>query len=215
MAARGSREERLQRRVACVEFGADDINALRSLLGLLDPYLKHAWAVGNAEQADLLLVRLDGAHSPPAWPDGRTTVGVARRPREHPSPTIHRPLRASEILAVLNEAEEAVVADVSPPAAEPAPDAQAWRLDFWPLDFETCPRPWRRVMAALSARAMTADDLVKCTRIAPDDVDRCLQWLRETDALSNAHRPSPPRTPPAPRWRHLIAGIGRKLGFSH
>lgn len=215
MNALGSNARRQPRRIACIEFEPDEINSLRSLLGLLDPYLKHAWEVGDLAQADVVLVRCDAENTPMALPGGTTVVGCARRPRQLASPAIHRPLRASEILAVLNDGGETASATGTEPGATPAPSTEAWRLSYWPLDFESFPPPWRRVLAALAARAMTREDLVHCTRLAMDDVSHCLQRLRDAGALTGTRKPSLSPAPPAARWRHLIAGIGRKLGFPH
>lgn len=215
MNALSSAARRLRRSIACVDLGPDEINSLRSLLGLLAPYLKHAWEVGPVDRADLVLVKRDSDDAPSPVPEGVTIIGCARRPRQHASPTIHRPLRASEVLAVLNEFEEDADHQAGVPTPPPAPSAQAWRLAYWPLDFETFPSTWWRVLAALSGQARTRDELVRCTGLARGEISQCLQRLREVSALIEADKPSPPRATQASKWRHIIAGIGRKLGFSN
>lgn len=216
MRAPVSNQRRLRRRIACVHFSEDDLNALRSLLGLLDPYLKQEWEVCAPGEADLVLARLDQADVTPDTPADKPVIACVRRPRQHASPAVHRPLRASEILTVLNEFDEpaADAAATPSPAQTGATAVQAWRLGFWPAEFETFPPAWRQVMAALSARSMTLEELIRRTSVKRSEIDRCLQALQASGALKASSASTWPSDPPPARWRHLISGIGRKLGFS-
>ncbi len=211
-----SRQNRLRRRIACLHFSEDDANALRSLLGLLDPYLKQEWTVVAPEQAHLVLARMDTTDLKLDVSAGTPVIACVRRPRQHDGPAIHRPLRASEILAVLNEfevaADDVATMPVPPRSGSDSTTVQAWRLRFWPLDFETYPPAWQQMMAALSARSMSLQELTRCTGIHRSEIDRCMQVLQACDALTESSSTTPCELPPA-RWRHLIAGIGRKLGF--
>lgn len=38
-------------RIACPNFSAEEVGALRSILGLLKPYLKHAWVADTVADA--------------------------------------------------------------------------------------------------------------------------------------------------------------------
>lgn len=218
MRAPTSHQNRLRRCIACLHFSEDDVNALRSLLGLLDPYLKQEWEVAAPERAHLVLARVDNADDGIDAFGGTPVIACVRRPRQLDAPAIHRPLRASEILTVLNEYGETAADVAASPSPSPAQAgkgaARAWRLGFWPLEFETLPPAWRQVMAALSARSMTREQLALCTGIEGSEIDRCMQALKACNALMESSSTVPPRDPPPAGWRHFITGIGRKLGFT-
>lgn len=207
-------QRRQARRVACIRFSADEVNALRSLLGLLDPYLRQDWEITDPDQADLVLARVDDVDDAGGIAGDKPLVGCARRPREHASPSIHRPLRASEILTVLNEFGEP---DEDGDDAAMPEDTRAdapWRLTFWPLDYEAYPPAWHQALAALTARTMSTRELVACTGMQRVEADRCLAALRACGALVSTSTAASPR-PDAPSegWRQFISGIGRKLGL--
>lgn len=217
MRGAASNANRLQRRIACIHFSKDETTALRSLLGLLDPYLKKSWDISGPEQADLVLMSIDESDAGQASsPTGKPVVACMRRPREHALPAIHRPLRASEILKVLNEFDEPAISDASSPA-RPLPQAaavEAWRLDYWPLEFEKFPTSWHKVMAALAARGMTLEELIQCTHLGRAEIVQCMRKLRDIGSLRESSTSAPQIPHTTMGLRNFIAGIGRKLGLT-
>ena len=135
------------RRLAHRHFDRDEVASLRSLLSLLAPYLKAEWQVVDGDDADLVLVRLDA----PAQTiernvrGGPRAIACVRRPREALVPAIHRPLRAYEILTVLNEAGRSVQ-----PQPSVLQEGQVAALAYWPIEFEDWPSAWSRVLAAIA-----------------------------------------------------------------
>lgn len=211
-----SHSNRPRCRVACIQFSKDGTNALRSLLGLLDPYLKKNWEICEPDQADLVLLRVNEEQDGHELsPEGKPVIACVRRPRQHASPAIHVPLRASEILAVLNEFDAPGDNDptLSTSSSSQATVAEVWRLGFWPLEFEKYPTAWQKVLAALTSHSMTAEDLAQCTHMRRAEIDQCLQTLRESGALEESTPSASNGPPPATGLRDFIAGIGRKLGL--
>ena len=199
-------------RLACPNFGADEINALRSMFSLLQPHLKQAWEIVQDAPADLLIVNLDSG-PPGGLPPQVPVIGCALKPRQHPRGTLHRPLRASELLALLSEQA------LPGPAIEAPPPLVAierrYRLLGWPAGFETWPEPWRRVLAATSRVARAPADIAARTGVAEDEVGRCLQRLESEGLLEvvRLDRPDVPAPVPTPgRWAGLAARVGQLLG---
>ncbi|NCT68661.1 MAG: hypothetical protein GXC76_13620 [Rhodanobacteraceae bacterium] len=86
--------------IVCPNFTREEVDALRSLLGLLRPYLKGSWTVATDGPADVYFLNLDldPGDLTERSPDARI-VGCARQPRMHRKGTLHRPLRGCESLA--------------------------------------------------------------------------------------------------------------------
>lgn len=204
------------RRILCPNFNDDEVKVLRSLCELLQKYLKHPWKVVGHGEADLLLVNLDAGWAPqqaPAVP----VVGCALRPRTHPPGTIHRPLRAAELLAVLSEfvstTDPATSARTSrTPATVHVEDRYV--LLGWPLDFERWPPSWRRVLAALSRSSASMDEIAQCTGLTPVDVGRCIAMLDRHGLVERQRIAAPPATSTKGRWQGLSQRVGQLLGFA-
>lgn len=202
-------------RLACHQFLDKDVEALRSLLGLLDKYLRRRWEVVEwiDASADAILVNLDHPRSEPA-PTGPYRIGCAAKPSLRSGGCIHRPLRAAEVLAVLNEITQARQA--SPSSVD---ETCPHRLLAWPSDLDVWPHDARRVMAAITARPASALDIADRTGLALDDVRSILVTLRKSDLLDAdagqaasagiANRAAAPG-----RWRALASRVGRLLGLA-
>lgn len=203
-------------RLACPNFGADEIKALRSMFSLLQQHLKQPWEIVQDEEADLLIVNLDSG-PPGSLPPEVPVIGCALKPRQHPSGTLHRPLRAGELLALLTEQAGAVpVAAVAPPSIDGLAERR-FRLLAWPAGFEQWPSGWHRVLAAISRGARSPADIAAATGVAVAEVGRCLDTL-ERDGLVDVvvFQPRPDAQAPAPRagrWSGLAARVGLLLGF--
>ncbi|MFB9068243.1 hypothetical protein [Pseudofulvimonas gallinarii] len=204
-------------RLACHQFLATDVEALRSLLRLLESYLRNRWEVVERidRDIDLVLVNLD--HPAPApLPDGLNRIDCAARPRLRHRACIHRPLRASEILTVLNDA---VSAEARPVCAAVSAPTGRHRLAAWPLQLDGWHDDALRILATLTSRAATQAEIVAATGVAPARVDVVLSRLRDQGLLELATQ----RVPPAPRivhgnvvpgrWRALATRVGRLLGL--
>ena len=206
------------RRLACPNFGADEITALRSMFSLLKPYLKQEWEIVDGEDADLLIVNLDaGAPSPVAGTV--RVVGCAHKPRQHGRGILHRPLRAAELLALLGEiggpAHEAPAGGAS--AHSPGLALPHHRLLGWPAEFEQWPLPCQRVLAAISRGARSQASIVDLVGASADQVADCLGRLQARGLLETTLVHLPPVNVPQPspgRWVGLAARVGALLGFA-
>ncbi len=204
-------------------FTDEEKSSLRSLLGLLRPYLRGEWSLVEHDSAHLCLVRLD-APEPVEAPGGRW-IGCALRPREFAAGTLHRPLRAAQILNALNDAVETDTArqDVPAPApvANPAAVPQAamsgrLRLVGWPLDFDRGPSDRIHMLAAMTAGPLHFDELADRTSVARGTLRGWLQELHDAGLVA-CDQLATQDVAPAPAslgWRALIARVGHRLGFS-
>lgn len=204
-------------RLACPNFGADEIMALRSMFSLLQHHLKQPWEIVQDDEADLLIVNLDSG-PPGSLPPEVPVIGCALKPRQHPSGTLHRPLRAGELLALLTEqAGSAHVATEAPPSSADGLAERRFRLRSWPAGFEQWPSGWHRVLAATAREARSPADIALRTGVPEAEVGRCLDQL-ESDGLVDVmvFHPRPDAKAPAPRpgrWSGLAARVGLLLGF--
>lgn len=202
-------------RLACHQFLATDVEVLRSLLGLLDPYLRSHWRIVERVGAgvDLVLVNLDHPHPVPP-PQGLPRVDCTARVREHRGRCIHRPLRASEVLAVLNGAGEQAGIGVA------VPDGTAVRLRAWPPD----PAAWEaealQVMAALTSRIATPAQIAGLTGLGLLRVHGILARLHHAGLVDGEAGAGVAVREPAVaavrtgRWRALAQRVGQLLGLS-
>jgi hypothetical protein len=196
------------KRIACPNFNADEIKALYSLVDLLKKYLKQPWQVVSEGEADLVLVNLD-VDGLPAPPLAAPMVGCALRPRIHPPGTIHRPLRAAELLAVLSEC-----ASSGPGETESNAD-ERYVLLGWPIDFERWPPSWRRVLAALTRNSATLQEIADSSGLKPVDVGRCLAMLDRQGLVERRQLAGPMISKRGGgRWQGLAAKMSQLLGFA-
>lgn len=197
---------RPSRRLAHMHFAIDEVASLRSLLSLLAPYLKSDWQVVEDGDADVVLMRLD-APRPTTESGNSRRVACVRRPRDAQGPAIHRPLRAAEILALLNEME------ASENAARAALEIErAVVLAYWPTEFEEWPPAWTRVLASIVRTPRSAAQICAATGVNKIEVGNCLAELQRIDALTFAAG-QVATAEPATGLRNLIRRVGRKLGF--
>lgn len=200
-------------RIACPNFTPEEVDALRSLLGLLRPYLKTDWRVVSG-CADVYFVNLDT--EPCELPDtaGSLVVGCALRPREHRKNTIHRPLRTSAVLAVLSQfAEDSSAAPVRATRAQGV--EWSYRLRAWPLEFCEWPREWGRILATIARQPRTLSEIATRTDLAQAEVERCIAVLTRLDLVDRvAERNAPVAAMGRPAgWRGLARRVGQVLGF--
>lgn len=204
-------------RLCCAGFSEADRASLLCLLGLLTPYLRQPWELVDVPAlADLCLVRLDG--EVPLVVSHPRQVGCAQHPREFSTGTLHRPLRAPQLLALLSNTDE----ELSASNTRKAPNGSvhtmpALRLLAWPLDAECGPRLRLHVLAALSAGSATTDVLAMRVGASTQEISGfieslCRDGLLVADARIAAPAPSP--APAASGWRAFISGLGQRLGFS-
>jgi hypothetical protein len=201
----------LFKRVSHRHFDIDDVASLRSLVGLLRPYLKAHWQVVDGEDADLVLVRVDDPQRTAELlqPLGARAVPCVRRPRDMKRPAIHRPLRAYELLSTLNEAS--ANADQ---AAGRAQGEVALSLAYWPLEFDTWPADYTRVLAALAGEPRLPGELALLTGTSEDTVTACLETLQRANALKRSPREAQAGEGARPAGLlDFISRVGRRLGF--
>lgn len=212
-------ERHRQLRIACPNFSEEEIGALRSILALLKPYLKHPWlaetvmADGQAAP-DVYLFNADRVGATVLPSGGRPfVVGCSSRPRSHPRGTLHRPLRPSEVLALLSDAGSRVRDERDPANATPAV-AWSYRLLAWPVDLADWPRSWWRVMASISIAALPLGHVVDRTGLSSCDVERCIERLGAAGLIERIPRVYDGGAPPVPRrWSELANRILLRFGM--
>jgi DNA-binding transcriptional ArsR family regulator len=201
------------RHLACPNFSVAELDALRSLLGLLQPYLRQPWEISDAATADVVLVNLDQPGGV-ARVTGANVVGCAQRPRLHPAGTVHRPLRVPELLALLTDVGERT--PQAPGAAQASEPAIEWRygLRSWPLDFLDWPRPAWRVLAILTRARHSVGEIAERAGLSPSEVESHLALLQRIDLIDRFGEPRPnARLPHPENWRGLARRVGQLLGF--
>jgi len=211
-------------RISCPNFAREEVDALKSLVGLLKPYLKRPFAVDGGVIGDIRFVNLDNGGEVAGGDAIGRTVGCATRPRMHGSGTIHRPWRVSEVLAVLseaaNDANNAAAARREASAAAPqTADNVEWtfRLRVWPLAFEQLPKRSWRVLASITHEPLSVAEIAARTELEQAEVDQYLQMITAQGALERLAAPvvasSAAPAPQVSKWRSLAGRIGRILGF--
>jgi len=203
-------------RIACHQFSQAEVEALRSLLGLLATYLRHPWEVGvDATAAAIVLVNLDHPEPTPVLAPGRL-VGCAVKPRLKPAGCIHRPLRAAEILALLSE-PVAASAPRGTAESEPVHAARRYRLSAWPLDFTSWSRDAWRVLGAMTREHLGLDEITARTGVDAAEVRRTLDALCAlglVDTVVERHAVRRPHGPLRAGWRSLASRVGQLFGVA-
>jgi hypothetical protein len=202
-------------RIVCPNFSHDEVDALRSLVGLLRPYLKHAWLVEEGDRGEVCFVNLDAATARLPVAHGMRVVGCSLRPRLHAQGTLHRPLRVPEILAVLSDVATAHAAEGT--SASATQDiTYRYRLRAWPIGFERWQKPWWFVLAAIAHAEHTVEEIAERTGVPMRDVHECLSALVRLDAVDRlAQRLAGANAaPPRGSWRSLVLRVGQALGFA-
>jgi hypothetical protein len=202
-------------RLGCVGFSQADHDALRCCLSRLQPYLHAPWElVENPDRADLCLASLDT--SPPITSDHPRVVGCAQRPREHAPGTLHRPLRVPQLLALLTETGQDLLASVTDAHVQShASSSPLLALKAWPLDLAQASRTRLHVLAALTFSSADLSSLAARIGEAVDVVQQEVDALRREGLLVQATSlDGGSVTPPEPAWRSMVRGLGRRLGLS-
>lgn len=205
-------------RIACLNFSREEVDALRSLVGLLRPYLKQPWVVvGERSSGDLHFVNLDmDSDGAAAAGHARRIVGCSLRPRIHPKGTIHRPLRVPEVLAVLSEASAGVRID-APDARESHGIEWSFRLRAWPTDFEQLPRAWWRVLACAMYEPRRAAEIAAYVELPLAEVETCIEAMVRMEMIDRLAERRPREKPQsggaARNWREFTLRVGQILGF--
>lgn len=200
-------------RIGLSRFPADEAEAFRRLLEVLGKHLHHPWTLCEAGSAvDILFVNLDEPDD--GTPPGRArTVGCARKPRQHPAGTLHRPPRVYEILSAVN----AVTPSDAPRPPQAASDGLRFRLTAWPTQFASWPKSWWSVLACIRGTACDRATIAARTGVAADEVQRCLDELNHLGLLAMEHAAPQDRLQPAApapgRWRSLAGRVSQLLGF--
>ncbi len=202
-------------RLGCLSFDSTDLASLRSLLVLLQPYLKSEWVADSGDSGDLLLIDLDAGQGVPDFPSGIPLIGCARKPRavKNAAPIIiHLPFRAAEVLAVLSEHD----GGGAPGAVVSAPFGAANRelkLRGWPLDYQKWPRHCLKMMALLTRRSLTMRQLASRLGIVDlNKLEQCRQRLESEQLLAATGERSRaeamvPRTRPWSRLLHAFRSL--------
>lgn len=175
-------------RIACPNFGNEEKGALRSILGLLKPYLRHPWVVSDVGPFDLCFVNADnpGETSPPLDIASRV-VRCALRPRQHPKGTLHRPLRPHEVLAVLSEVTKQLKGAESDDELRQQ-GHWGFRLRGWPLDFIKWPKPWWRILACIAREAHSIEQIAEHTGLPAKYVEACIERLMAAQLVERLAR---------------------------
>lgn len=179
-------------RIVCPNFSTEELGALRSILGLLKPYLKHAWVVDaavpeGAASTDVCLINVDHPGAPAVPPGHPRVIGCSSRPRSHARGTLHRPLRPPEILALLSEAGNRVHGERQYSDATASLE-WSYRLAAWPRDLGDWPKSWWRVMASISAEALPLVRIAERTELPSRYVELCIERLRAAGLVERTPR---------------------------
>lgn len=202
-------------RLACPNFSAAEVDVLRSLLGLLQPYLKQSWEIADATTADVVLINLDHPVGL-SQTTGSALVGCAQRPRLHPAGTLHRPLRVPELLALLTDAGARALPQKSPEPADTGESTIEWRygLRSWPLDFLDWPRSAWRVLAIITRARHSVGEIADRAGLPLSEVESHIARLQRIDLIDRFGEPRAPARPPnSGNWRGLARRVGQLLGF--
>lgn len=196
--------------ICCVDLSSDEVNALRRLLNLLASHLSHPCElVDSWVGADLVIVNMDVPTRLPQA-SAATVVGCSIKPSLHPQAKLHRPIRAYELLAVLNE--------IRPASLNRSDQTKnyRYRLREWPLDLAAWNGNQLKIMSAITREASSVPEVAMRTGVVEAEVAECLEALQreglvETEVVANArvearHFES--------RWQKLTARLGQLLGFS-
>lgn len=206
-------------RLACSNFSAEEMEAVRRLLHLLTGNLRNPWVlVGAMESPNVVIQNLDVAavdrniHA--------SVVGCAAKPKLHPSGTLYRPVRGYELLALLNREAPQPPEAARPVVVSPAEHQGAWRyrLKSWPLAASEWPRERWAVMAAIRRVYRGEAELAMRTGVSANEIRACIETLSKLDLLDREpERRAAPRADHAPvhnGWRGLAAKVGHMLGFA-
>lgn len=152
-----------------------DVNAVRSLLGLLAAYLREPWRVVLEGEYDLGIVRLTDAETrlAPAPPGSPPLIPCMMHPRRHPGTALNHPFRAADLLTTLNEFSDrlgtrrAAMASV---ASGRIGDDAVLELSHWPVDFLQWSPEHRRIAAALARGAQPVASLAPYAGVSKTQV---------------------------------------------
>jgi hypothetical protein len=205
-------------RIACPNFSAEEIGALRRLLGLLEQYLTRNWIVVDEHPGNVYFVNVDlaGGAEVIDLPAGSRVVYCALRPRLHGKDAIHRPLRASEVLAILTE--ESVSSDRQATGQVVQGDVE-WRFQLraWPVDLEKWPLIWWKIFASISDTARSVGEIVGCVGTEEEEVNRCIAALVGAELIIKSAKRDTRNVPrndiSRARWKGLATRVGQLLGF--
>ncbi len=222
----------MHRSITCLLLDDEVVRSLSSLLMLLQKYLDKSWTVDTTVSArtGLVLVNLDETDangSLPPIPAGTQVIGVARRPRQHAPGTIHRPLRAYEILAQLKEAERLAATHDANAEGDPQADsatqvlehdeARIFRMEYWPPQFKQWPHAWWTVMAALRNRPLSIEQIATHTGLERQTIAQCLDALLAVTAvsvkfdMSNLQQAQPPSAEKKSLWKRIGSRVSTLL----
>ncbi|MDO5609379.1 MAG: hypothetical protein Q4G62_01125 [Pseudomonadota bacterium] len=203
--------------IACPNFTTEEKQSVRALLRVLHNFLPVPCEVTEEPSGDITLVNLDADAAPVTLPEGAFVIGCASKPREHPPRTIHQPVRPSSLLALVSDyMETSPQRKAYHPANGQTKLEWSYQLKAWPLDFQSLPREYWRVLAYLSRHNAHLREITYATGLAPHVIDTCLRHLLEQDLLKrSAHTqtPAPAANVAAPSgWRRLANRISMMWG---
>lgn len=204
-----------------------EMGLVRTILKLSSS-LRARWAVAESGACDVLLMGdADGVNAP----TGTTVIPVLRRGETGAGRCLHRPIRAEELIELLNgesERREALAPVASTGAGGPAAfaDKQLARLYRWPPFALLNGRPtYVRLATLLSKHPLSA---AKLSVLAARPLAECEAFMRELDAqqllvwqpaaLAGAGAPAALKVvqspPHLPERRGLFSTLRRKLGIA-
>lgn len=200
-------------KIHCGNLAVEEVGALRRLLTLLGSHLRHPWElVEDLAAAHLVILNVDQPSTLGTSTAARV-IGCATKPAAHPDATIHRPLRAYELLAVLSDVKPT---DTPQPHAHQYADGWRYKLRSWPLDLATYGRDQLTIMAAITREYRCASELATRTGVAMGIVNECLHELSRLGLVEAEpeHRRLPRVYPQEiGRWQSLASRVGQLLGF--
>lgn len=210
--------------LGCQNFSDEEVAALRRLLTLLSSHLKDEWEIRLNAETDLCLANVDSGERVEPTPHV-PMIGCALKPRLHGNASLHRPLRAAELLAVLSEYAEqrsgALPLHVAERAHAELGFETRFQLRAWPLEFPQWPTDWWRILASINRCPRSLADICANTGLCETEVERCLDLLQRMQLLDRlADRRVPMRgtvavhSHPSRAWRSFAAKLGQMLGFA-
>jgi hypothetical protein len=193
-----------------------EMGLVRTILKLSSS-LQASWTVAEGGACDVLLLGdIEEAVNPSP---GTTVVNVLRRGEAASGLSLLRPIRAEELIELLNS-EGSRREALAPAAATAAPtDKQLARLHRWPPFALLNGRPaYVQLATLLSKHPLSA---ARLSALAARPLAECEAFMRELDAhkllvwqpVPPAAPALPPRSAHPPERRGLLSTLRRKLGI--
>jgi transcription initiation factor IIE alpha subunit len=88
----------------------------------------------------------------------------------------------------------------------------------WPLELEKWPRPWWKILASITRRARSVDQIARRVGIDAREVNQCITALVDAELINKVAKRTmndvEQKESPRAGWRGLAMRVGQMLGFT-